>query len=269
MENYADWEKEIVINPSSPRPLYLQVKEGLETWIINGLHEGFICPGDRLPSESELSDKLKISPITVKRALDDLRRQGLVYRIQGRGTFVADQNKIPLPLTRLFSLTELTLERGMTPTRQTLQIAEQPASLRLAQRLNLEAETKVIKLVRLRLMDNIPLVIETTFLPSAVFPNFLSVYTDHIPLYELLSKYYQQEVVRAQDLIHPILLRSYEANMLGVPAGALAFLFQRLAFNAAGQPLESTKSIVRSDLICISVEHIRERHGITPQSPLQ
>jgi len=261
MENSTNWEKEIVINPSSMRPLYLQVKEGLETWIINGLHDGSLSPGDRLPSESELSDKLKISPITVKRALDDLRRQGLVYRIQGRGTYVADQNKIPLPLTRLFSLTELTLEKGMTPKRQTLQITEQTASPRLAQRLNIEAEPKVIKLVRLRFMDNIPLVIETTFLPSSVFPNFLSVYTDHIPLYELLSMHYHQEVVQAQDLIHPILLRSYEANLLGVPTGALAFLFQRLAFNPSGQPLESTKSIVRSDIICISVEHNREKYG--------
>lgn len=266
MDNTTDWVKEIVINPSSPRPLYLQVKEGLETWIVNSLHEGNICPGDRLPSENELSEKLKISPITIKRALDDLRRQGLLYRVQGKGTYVADQSKIPLPLSRLFSLTNLTLEKGMMPVRKTLLIAEQSATPRLAQRLNISPDSNVIKLVRLRSMDNIPIVVETTFLPAPLFPNFISIYSDHISLYELIATHYGQEVVRAQDLIYPVLVRSYEASLLEVPTGAMAFLFQRLAYNAEGQPLESTKSIIRSDLICISVEHVKDTYEPSAKS---
>lgn len=260
MENLTAWEKEINLNHFSSRPLYIQVKEALETWIINALHEGSLCPGDRLPSENELSEKLDVSPITIKRALDELRRQGLIYRIQGRGTFVAEQNKIALPLTHLYSLTNLTLEKGMIPGRRTLQISEMEATPRLAERLKIDPSSKVIKLVRLRLMNDIPLGLDTTFLPSPLFPNFIARYEENISLYEMMEKYYGQNIARAQDLISPILLRSTEANLLEVPSGSLAFLFQRLAYNKTDQPLESTKSVIRSDLFCISIEFLRNEN---------
>jgi GntR family transcriptional regulator len=181
MDSPTSWKEEISIDHGSLRPLYMQVREALEEWITNGLHDGSLCPGDRLPSENELCEKLKVSPITVKRALDDLRRQGLIQRIQGRGSFIAGQHKITLPLTKFFSLTNLALQKGMTPARHTLSIAEQAASPRLANRLNISEEESVIKLVRVRLMDDKPFAVETTYLPSPLFPDFLALFTDQIP----------------------------------------------------------------------------------------
>jgi len=258
MDSATSWEEEISINHGSLRPLYMQVKEALEEWITNGLHEGSLCPGDRLPSENELSEKLKISPITVKRALDDLRRQGLIHRIQGRGSFIAEQQKIILPLTKIFSLTSLTLQQGMTPARRTLSIAEQSPSPRLANRLNIAREEKVIKLVRVRLMDGNPFVVETTYLPSPLFPDFLALYTDQVALYDLLAKHYHHEVVRAEDIIEPVLIRPNEARIFEIPIGSLAFLIQRVAFNPQHRPLESTKSVFRGDLVNFSIETIKE-----------
>ncbi len=260
METSTSWEEEISVNHGSLRPLYMQVKEALEEWITNGLHDGSLCPGDRLPSENELSEKLKISPITVKRALDDLRRQGLIHRIQGRGSFVAGQHKIVLPLTKLFSLTSLTLQQGMIPARHTLSIAEQVASPRLANRLKIAEKDSVIKLVRVRLIDGKPFAVETTYLPSPLFPDFLAVFTDQIPLYDLLAKHYDHEVVRAEDIIEPVLIRSNEARIFEIPVGSLAFLFQRLAYDAQDRPLESTKSVFRGDLVNFSIEMIKEEN---------
>jgi GntR family transcriptional regulator len=260
MDSSPSWEEEITINHGSLRPLYVQVKEALEEWITNGLHEGSLCPGDRLPSENELSEKLKISPITVKRALDDLRRQGLIHRIQGRGSFIAEQHKIVLPLTKLFSLTDLTLQQGMTPARHTLSIVEQAASLRLANRLNIAKGESVIKLVRIRLMDSKPFIVETTYLPSPLFPDFLALFTDQIPLYDLLAKHYHHQVVRAEDIIEPVLIRPNEARIFEIPIGSLAFLIQRVAFDAQNRPLESTKSVFRGDLVNFSIETIKEEY---------
>jgi len=260
MDSSTSWEEEISINHGSLRPLYMQVKEALEEWITNGLHDGSLCPGDRLPSENELSEKLKISPITVKRALDDLRRQGLIHRIQGRGSFIAEQHKIVLPLTKLFSLTKLTLERGMTPARHTLSIAEQAASPRLANRLNIAEGESVIRLVRVRLMDGKPFAVETTYLPSPLFPDFLALFTDQVPLYDLLAKRYHHVVVRAEDIIEPVLIRSNEAQIFEIPVGSLAFLIQRLAFDSQNRPLESTKSVFRGDLVNFSIETIKEEY---------
>ena len=261
MDSSASWEEEISVDHGSLRPLYMQIKEALEEWITNGLHDGSLCPGDRLPSENELSEKLKISPITVKRALDDLRRQGLIHRIQGRGSFVAEQHKIVLPLTRLFSLTNLTLQQGMTPARHTLSIAEQAASQRLAKRLDIAEGESVIKLVRVRLIDGKPFAVETTYLPSPLFPDFLAVFTDQIPLYDILAEHYHHGVVRAEDIIEPVLIRPNEARIFEIPVGSLAFLFQRLAYDALGRPVESTKSVFRGDLVNFSVEMTNDKEG--------
>jgi GntR family transcriptional regulator len=258
MNSTSSWEEEISVNHGSLRPLYMQVKEALEEWITSGLHDGSLCPGDRLPSENELCEKLKISPITVKRALDDLRRQGLIHRIQGRGSFIAERQKIVLPLTRLFSLTDLTLQRGMTPVRHTLSIAEQAASPRLANRLNISEGESVIKLVRVRLMDDKPFAVETTYLPSPLFPDFLALFTDQIPLYDLLAKHYQHQVVRAEDMLEPVLIRSYEARLFEIPVGSLAFLIQRLAYDSQDRPIESTKSVFRGDLVNFAIETKKE-----------
>ena len=158
----------------------------------------------------------------------------------------------------LFSLTSLTLQQGMTPRRHTLSIAEQAASPRLANRLNISEGESVIKLVRVRLMDDKPFVVETTYLPSPLFPDFLSFFTDQIPLYDLMATRYHHVVVRAEDIIEPVLIRPNEARIFEVPIGSLAFLIQRLAYDSQDRPLESTKSVFRGDLVNFSNETIKE-----------
>jgi GntR family transcriptional regulator len=118
----------------------------------------------------------------------------------------------------------------------------------------------VIKLVRLRLMDGSPVAVETTYLPSSLFPDFFALYTDQTPLYELLAKSYDQEVVRAEDVVEPVLIRANEARLFEIPVGSLAILIHRLAFNQQNRPIESTKSVFRGDLISFSIESTRERH---------
>jgi GntR family transcriptional regulator len=258
MDSPTSWEEEISIDLTSLRPLYMQVKEALEDWITNGLQDGSLCPGDRLPSENELSEKLKVSPITVKRALDDLRRQGLIQRIQGRGSFIAEQQKIYLPLNRLFSLTHLTLQQGMTPARRTLSIAEQSPNPRLADSLDIGMEDTVFKLVRMRLMDDNPVAVETTYLPSQLFPDFFAIYSDQVSLYDLLAEHYHQEAVRAEDVVTPVLIRPNDARLFEIPVGSLAILIQRLAFNPQNRPIESTKTVFRGDLVSFSIESIKE-----------
>src|SRR5437764_12616850 len=96
---------------TAPTPKYWHVREAVEELIrVNGLR-----PGDRLPTEPELGQKLAVSRGTVRRAFDDLEREGVVSRQPGRGTFVA-QRRMMRPLSELTSFTEhlrcLGLEAG-------------------------------------------------------------------------------------------------------------------------------------------------------------
>ncbi len=258
------WQDEIRINRSSIRPLYLQVKEALELWISDSMRSGSLSPGDRLPSENELSDRLHISNITIKRAMDELRRQGMIQRIQGRGSFVIGQKKVMLNLQRLFSLTTFTRESGMRPARETLEISEQTASASISKHLGLPPGSRVIHLVRLRLMDKIPVAIDTSFLPKELFPDLMTVYNDQLSLYEVMASRYHHEVVKAHDILGPVLIKPDEASALEVPVGTIGVIVERTGLDAAGIPLEFTKMVFRGDLCNFSIDYSKESDDPQP-----
>ncbi len=254
------WEDEIQINRSSIRPLYLQVKEALEQWIVNRMRDGSLTPGARLPSENELSEKLKISSITIKRALDELRRQGLIQRIQGRGSFVVGQKKLMLSLPRMFSLTTFTKESGMRPAREVLEMNDMTASPSVCHHLALPSGARVVHLVRLRLMDKIPVSVETSYLPMEYFPDLITVYNSQLSLYEVMVSRYGHEVVKAHDILGPVLIKPFEANALQIPTGTIGVIVERTSYDARDIPLEFTKMVFRGDLCNFSIDYTKESY---------
>ncbi len=259
--NPRSWETELQINRSSNRPLYLQVKEGLELWIMSKLRDGSLSQGDRLPSENELSEALKISNITIKRSLDELRRQGLIQRIQGRGTFVTGQNRLTFDLPRMFSITAYTKESGMRPARKILEISEHVASPAIAKVLRLTTRARVIRLVRLRLVDQTPVAVDTSYLPLKPLYDLIRVYRDGMSLYELMAERYGCEVIKAHDTLEPTLIKPFESRVLEVPLGTLGVMVERIGYEANGRPLEFTTMVFRGDLCSFSIDYSKENDG--------
>jgi GntR family transcriptional regulator len=262
--NSKSWEAEIQINRSSNRPLYLQVKEGLELWIAGKLHDGSLSQGDRLPSENELSEALQVSSITVKRSLDELRRQGLIQRIQGRGTFVTGRNRLTFDLPRMFSITSYTKESGMAPARKILEMSEHAASPAVAKVLRLTPRARVIRLVRLRLVDQVPVAVDTSYLPLKPLHDLIHVYRDGQSLYELMAERYGYKVVRAHDTLEPTLIKPFESRALEVPLGTLGILVERVGYDRNDKPLEFTTMVFRGDLCTFSIDYVKENHGRQP-----
>lgn len=73
-------------------PMYIQLK----TYMMSQIQQGLWKPGDKIPSENELAEQFNVSRITVKNALNGFVNQGLIYRIQGKGSFIADNAALPL-----------------------------------------------------------------------------------------------------------------------------------------------------------------------------
>ena len=92
---------------SSPLPLYYQIREVLREQIA----EGSYAPHERLPSESELIESFGVSRITVRQALRDLQKEGLVFTIQGKGSFVTKPKAVQ-ELTRLQGFGEAMSQKG-------------------------------------------------------------------------------------------------------------------------------------------------------------
>lgn len=73
-----------ILDKDSPIPLYIQFKE----YLLDRIERGELEPGQRLPSEREFCDQLGVSRITIRQALNELVRDGMIQSVPGKGTFV-------------------------------------------------------------------------------------------------------------------------------------------------------------------------------------
>jgi|APMI01.1.fsa_nt_gi GntR family transcriptional regulator len=221
----------------SERPKYEQVADEIARR-ASGLDAH-----DALPSERELMAELGVSRMTVRTALEQLARRGLVYQVHGSGTFVADPEIVTKTL-RLTSFTEDMELRGLTPSTRVLSLTVMPASADVARRLRVHPETEVLVLHRIRLADGSPMALEAVHLPplglswSAVDPSS--------------SLYAQMETVgvrvdRAAQTIEAVNLDREQAHALDQPIGAAALQVTRVSYTADGTPVELAQTIYRGD----------------------
>lgn len=226
----------------SPDPLYIQVKEALLAEIRSGQRR----PHDRLPSERELSARFDVSRMTVRQALLDLTREGVIYTRVGKGTFVAAP-KIDQQLRALTSFSQDVRSRGGQPASRVLEARETAASQEVAAALRLAGGEPVWMLSRLRLADGMPLAIETANLPVARCPDLLRHDFSVESLYQVLRHDYGIEPTQAEQVIEAGLATPREAELLELTPPAAVLRMERLTFDSAGQPIEYVLSTYRSD----------------------
>ncbi|HAL62256.1 MAG TPA: GntR family transcriptional regulator [Chloroflexi bacterium] len=225
-----------------PVPLYYRIREDLRELIDSGQ----LKPGDQLSSERELSKQYGVSSITVKRGVLDLVRDGLLYRVPGKGTFVS-QPKMERDLSRLTSFTEEMLHHGLKPNSRVLEARIIPASGSVAKNLDLPPGEKIIALERLRFANGEPLMLEKTFLPHRLFPDLLSEDLATQSLYHFITVRYGVSLAKARETLEPVIINDKEAHNLAVEAGAPGLLLELVAYTDNGRPVEYTKAIVRGD----------------------
>src|ERR1051325_97683 len=114
-------------------PLYAQLKEAL----IAAIQRGDLRPGDRLPSQTELRDQYKMSHMTVRRAVNELINEGVIYSIPGKGSYVAER-KLPSASGPLVGFYEHMLRMEKLPSNRLLEAKLVSASTILANRLSIE-----------------------------------------------------------------------------------------------------------------------------------
>src|SRR5215510_9494521 len=178
-------------NLSNQRPKGEQLQEILEGFIAN------LEPGTRLPAERVLAKRYGVARATVTQAIDELAGKGLVYRIHGSGTFVAEP-KFRQPLT-LTSFTEDMRARGMTPGSVVRSQAVVPASEVVARHLALVPGSPVVHLERVRTADGEPMALERTHLPAHRLPGLEDADLTDASLYELLERRWGVRVADADQ----------------------------------------------------------------------
>jgi GntR family transcriptional regulator len=202
------------LDRAGPLPLYFQLRQA----VLREIREGGLAPGDRLPTEAEMERRYGVSRSTIRQALNDLAAEGLIHRIQGKGTFVGSPKIQHVPVLTSFS--ELLRAQGYQPSHRLLDSSVLPGPPEVAEGLQVEEGTSCRFLRRLFLADDDPVGLAETWLPRAALgPNdelFENGEIEHGSLYELL----QSEAIglalhRAVEPINPGVAEAAAARRRG------------------------------------------------------
>ena len=208
-----------------------------------------------------LAAEFETSRTTVRQAMLELVVEGRLERVQGRGTFVA-RPKVAQRL-ELTSYTEDMRAQGLEPTSRLLTLEVVPASTvehaaDVAERLAITPSARVVRLVRLRLVDGEPMAIERTYLSAARFPRLRQHLTRLGSLYATLDEVYGARLKEADETIETALASPEEAALLGVDTGLALLLLSRHSFDLDGRPVEWGRSVYRGDRFKF-VAHLRHQ----------
>ena len=131
-------------------------------YILDNIKNKIYLPGQMIESETELSNKLNISRMTIRKALDILCNEQIIYKEKGRGTFISKRPKYAQFMCGV-GFSEEARRRGMTPSTKNATIELIEANEELAQLLNVELNDKLWKVNRVRCFDDIPVVYECEY----------------------------------------------------------------------------------------------------------
>lgn len=231
-----------------PIPLYYQVKED----IINKIKDGVYNIEEKVPGENELQKIYNVSSITVRKALTDLVNEGYLYRIQGKGTYVA-KPKINR-LLNLMSFTDEMKEKGIEPSTIILE-NKTIIDENISKKLEIGADGEITMVKRLRLADDVPIALQTSYMPASIFTS-----SDAARLKQVSSLY---TVLKEKGIVPHSAREVYNITMLEDKAtytlfkkkkGTPAFHVKRFTYNRDGVLFEYAESILIWDRYSIEVD---------------
>ncbi|WP_373897149.1 GntR family transcriptional regulator [Haloimpatiens sp. FM7315] len=230
------------ISKDSPLPLYYQIKEAIGDAIENGE----LSPGELIPPEREICDFQGVSRMTVNKAIMALVNEGVLYREQGKGTFVSkpkEKQKLQLE-----GFTEQMQRKGLKASNKLLSFKIKESNKQIIEILRLPIkETRVLEINMLRIIEDEPYAIETIYIPYYMCKDITKKTLESKSLYEVFREKYNFNLQFAKQTIEPIVLNEFESNLLDQGVNALALMFRRTTYLDNGIPIEHTREIYRSD----------------------
>lgn len=228
------------IDKSSRIPLYAQLMDIL----IDEMRKNF-DENEKLMSEREICEFYNVSRTTVRQALDQLEREGFIYKQHGKGTFVSPR-KMKQDLTSFYSFTEEMKKLGKKPSSDIIGFELVESSSKLQSIFNLQEESVFYKITRIRRADENPMIYEITYLPFRRFKRLVKNDLENMPMYEALEKRFDLRISSAREEFQPILTSKLEAIYLEFEENTPSLRIERFTYE--GQKLvEYTVSTARGD----------------------
>ncbi len=224
------------------KPLYQVVAEA----ILQQVNDGKLSANDRLPSEHELCQIYSVGRNTVRRAISELAKDGVLNTIPGVGTFISG-DRFEKTAKYLFGFThEMQLHEKQVSSKviEAKLISADPF---LARRLQIQLGAEVAFLYRVRMMDGVPAAIERSYLPHDFCPGILEYDFSTVSLYDVLSRVYDKSPDHAEQIIEASLATDEVARLLELEQPAVVLVFHRETRLSSGQVIEYVDSELRGD----------------------
>jgi GntR family transcriptional regulator len=214
-------------------PLYSHIREALRARILDGTYKAH----DQLPSESELTQSYRASRITVRQALSDLQKEGLIFKIHGKGTFVA-KPKASQELGQLQGFAEAMHAHGYETYNRLISLRHQRPDKAVAARLGIGPRTVVTELRRVRFLNREPISFDVSYLPREIGARLAKKDLATRDVFHILENDYGLALGNAELKIEATTADEPLARLLAIEDGAPVLRIERLTRALDGQPLD-------------------------------
>ena len=214
-----------MVDAYNKAPLYCKLAEKLEEKIDDGTYK----PGDKIPSERELCDLYNVSRMTVRLAIDELERLGKIEKVQGKGTFVLSKS-IVQSLNNVYSFSREMEKQGKISSTRIIVREVIEANSKISKHLGIKEGEKVIYLVRLRLAENVAIMVEKTWFPYEKYYFLMNIDFNIKGLYKTLENDYGIVINKATETFKATELNTNETKMLNCHKNQYGLLVKRTSY---------------------------------------
>ena len=183
---------------------------------------------EKITSENKLSEIYQISRVTVRQAIKELVGEGLLYRDKGRGTFVCEPKINYGFIQKLTTFYDDMVEKGYTMRTKILKQEIKPASKAIAKKLNIEKNEKIIYILRVRYIENEPIVNVTNHIPYKLCPDLINEDLTDKSLYQTLAEKYGLVAYKARVTLEAIIASKYDSELLKIKEKAPIHLMKNV-----------------------------------------
>ncbi len=233
-----------MIDPTGAMPKYYQLANILRLQIENGDYQ----PHDAIPSERQLEERYNLSRPTIRQSIDLLARQGYLYRVHGKGTFVSPP-KLQKGMLELTSFSEDMRKRGLKPGHKILEFGYVVPDKKTSRQLEItDPKEKVLRIKRLRYGDDIPIGLQDSYLSLGEEQTITRAEMGESgSIYAILQEKFGIYPAEADETLEVTLATRQEAELLQVAEGSPLLLNERTLWSQDRQAIEFVRILYRGD----------------------
>ncbi len=225
-----------------PIPLFQQAKDEIKRKILDGT----FAPHDKLPSERELTEQFKMSRVTIRQALSELQREGLIFKINGKGTFVS-KPKASFDVSTLKGFGETAVSLGQESFSKLISVSHHSNFNTINKKLNLPPGETAVRIQRLRYLNREPLAFDITYAPKDLGERLAASDIERRDILEILENDFQLHIDMADVGIEALLCEKNLAEQLSVEEASAIMHIERTILDANHLPLLYENLYYRGD----------------------